>query len=199
MKIPADVIAIKLDDVLIIKGKLGVKKAKLENLKLVKIKSPATEEIETFALTKSTATKKTLKKMIIGATVGFKKKLKLVGVGYKAQKKENVLSILLGFKNPRTISLNPDNPFTSNPYIGVKAQSKPAQSKPAESKPAESKPAESKPAESKAAIEIEVRGNGTIIDAQSSSHELLTQFISNVVKFKPASRDIYRHKGVARI
>jgi len=38
--------------------------------------------------------------MIIGVTTGFEKKLKLVGVGYRAEKKGNVLVLNLGYSHP---------------------------------------------------------------------------------------------------
>ncbi len=38
--------------------------------------------------------------MVVGASAGFEKKLNLVGVGYRAQAKGDVLSISLGFSHP---------------------------------------------------------------------------------------------------
>jgi large subunit ribosomal protein L6 len=38
--------------------------------------------------------------MVTGVSAGFEKKLMLVGVGYRAQAKENVLSLSLGFSHP---------------------------------------------------------------------------------------------------
>ncbi|MEQ1529632.1 MAG: 50S ribosomal protein L6 [Methylococcales bacterium] len=38
--------------------------------------------------------------MIVGVSAGFEKKLSLVGVGYRAQAKENILSLSLGFSHP---------------------------------------------------------------------------------------------------
>jgi len=38
--------------------------------------------------------------MIIGVSAGFEKKLTLIGVGYRAQSKENVLNLALGFSHP---------------------------------------------------------------------------------------------------
>ena len=38
--------------------------------------------------------------MIIGVTTGFEKKLKLVGVGYRVEKKGNVLVMNLGYSHP---------------------------------------------------------------------------------------------------
>ena len=38
--------------------------------------------------------------MVTGVSVGFEKKLTLVGVGYRAQAKESILSLSLGFSHP---------------------------------------------------------------------------------------------------
>jgi len=38
--------------------------------------------------------------MVTGVTTGFQKKLELVGVGYRAQAKGNVLNLTLGFSHP---------------------------------------------------------------------------------------------------
>ncbi|MGZ8189919.1 MAG: 50S ribosomal protein L6 [Methylococcaceae bacterium] len=38
--------------------------------------------------------------MVTGVSVGFEKKLTLIGVGYRAQAKENILSLSLGFSHP---------------------------------------------------------------------------------------------------
>lgn len=38
--------------------------------------------------------------MVVGVSTGFERKLELVGVGYRAQMKGNVLSLALGFSHP---------------------------------------------------------------------------------------------------
>lgn len=38
--------------------------------------------------------------MVTGVSAGFEKKLALVGVGYRAQSKDNILSLSLGFSHP---------------------------------------------------------------------------------------------------
>ncbi|QJC37369.1 50S ribosomal protein L6 [Enterobacteriaceae endosymbiont of Donacia thalassina] len=43
--------------------------------------------------------------MIIGVTIGFKKKLILFGVGYKFSIKNNILNLLLGFSHPINFNL----------------------------------------------------------------------------------------------
>jgi large subunit ribosomal protein L6 len=44
-------------------------------------------------------TKILLTNMVIGVNVGFEKKLKLIGVGYKAKMKDNLLELNLGFSH----------------------------------------------------------------------------------------------------
>jgi|NOAtaT_6_FD_contig_111_596306_length_774_multi_2_in_0_out_0_1 ribosomal protein L6P/L9E len=95
MKLPSDIKALKINDLLIIKGKLGIKKAYLDNIDLVN------GEI----ITNDLATKRIIKKMIQGVTVGFKEKIKLVGVGYKALINQSLL-LHLGFKNPISVPLD---------------------------------------------------------------------------------------------
>lgn len=41
-----------------------------------------------------------LNNMVTGVSAGFEKKLTLIGVGYRAQAKENILSLSLGFSHP---------------------------------------------------------------------------------------------------
>lgn len=41
-----------------------------------------------------------LNNMVTGVSSGFEKKLTLIGVGYRAQAKENILSLSLGFSHP---------------------------------------------------------------------------------------------------
>lgn len=41
-----------------------------------------------------------LNNMVIGVSAGFEKKLTLIGVGYRAQAKDNILSLSLGFSHP---------------------------------------------------------------------------------------------------
>jgi large subunit ribosomal protein L6 len=41
-----------------------------------------------------------LNNMVVGVTAGFQKKLKLVGVGYRAQMKGKELNLTLGFSHP---------------------------------------------------------------------------------------------------
>ena len=43
--------------------------------------------------------------MVAGVSAGFERKLTLIGVGYRAQAKENVLSLSLGFSHPVEFSV----------------------------------------------------------------------------------------------
>ncbi|VAX77011.1 50S ribosomal protein L6 [Serratia symbiotica] len=45
-------------------------------------------------------TRALLNAMVVGVTEGFTKKLQLVGVGYRASVKENVVNLALGFSHP---------------------------------------------------------------------------------------------------
>ncbi|GAA6237846.1 MULTISPECIES: 50S ribosomal protein L6 [Apilactobacillus] len=49
-----------------------------------------------------------LNNMVEGVTNGFKKTLKLVGVGYRAQAKGSVLEVNVGYSNPVEIQINDD-------------------------------------------------------------------------------------------
>jgi large subunit ribosomal protein L6 len=53
-------------------------------------------------------TRALLANMIRGVTEGFRKKLELVGVGYRAQVQGQVLSLSLGYANPVVYVLPPD-------------------------------------------------------------------------------------------
>jgi large subunit ribosomal protein L6 len=52
--------------------------------------------------------------MVIGVTTGYEKKLQLIGVGYKAEKKGNTLVMNLGFSHPVEL-VDPDGITTEAP------------------------------------------------------------------------------------
>ncbi|MCX7091858.1 MAG: 50S ribosomal protein L6 [Methylobacter sp.] len=52
--------------------------------------------------------------MIIGASAGFEKRLTLIGVGYRAQAKGNILNLALGFSHPVDFEV-PDGVFVETP------------------------------------------------------------------------------------
>jgi len=60
--------------------------------------SPVEETKESWAL--AGTTRALVNNMVVGCGSGFERKLTLVGVGYRAQAKGNVLSLSLGFSHP---------------------------------------------------------------------------------------------------
>lgn len=133
------------DNQLFIKGPLGVKYALVENVVLENNKIIANDIL----------TKRLIKKLIMAVTSGYKLKLKIIGVGYKAQINNDTknLELYLGFKNPKI-----------KPLIH--------------------------------GIDISISGNGTVIEGKSTSLENLTQYLSDIIKMRPADKDIYKGKGV---
>jgi large subunit ribosomal protein L6 len=129
INLPANVQALVRENMLYIKGPLGIQCTKIIN-----------DEVD----------KKILKKMIKGVTEGFYKKLKLVGVGYKAMVNDT-LGVHLGFNQPLIFPLD---------------------------------------------ISISSKSNGTIIEGKNKSLDKLTQYMSKIVLVRPASKDIYKGKGV---
>ena len=129
INLPLNVHAILLENTLYIKGPLGILKTQFSN-----------DAIDPIIL----------KKMIKGVTEGFNKRLKLVGVGYKAIVNSS-LEVHLGFNKPLIFPLD---------------------------------------------ISISSKSNGTIIEWKSKSLSKLTQYMSKIVLVRPASKDIYKGKGV---
>jgi large subunit ribosomal protein L6 len=60
--------------------------------------SPAAEQASAWAM--AGTTRAVLNNMVVGCGIGFTRKLTLVGVGYRAQAKGDVLSLSLGFSHP---------------------------------------------------------------------------------------------------
>ena len=60
--------------------------------------TPAAESTAAWAF--AGTTRALLNNMVVGCTQGFQRKLSLVGVGYRAQAKGDVLSLSLGFSHP---------------------------------------------------------------------------------------------------
>ena len=52
--------------------------------------------------------------MVIGVSAGFEKKLTLIGVGYRAQAKGNILNLALGFSHPVDFEV-PEGVFVETP------------------------------------------------------------------------------------
>lgn len=104
ISIPKDVVIVRLDKILTIKGPLGIINQDIpieidvdidENQ--IKIKTQVQSQ-------KSQALAGTLRmliaNMVKGVTRGFEKKLQLVGVGYRAQVNQNIVNLSLGFSHP---------------------------------------------------------------------------------------------------
>lgn len=93
MIIPNNIFVIKKDNLFIFQGPLGIQKVYLENTTITN---------ENLIITNNSSTKKLIKKIFQGLTLGFKLKFKIVGVGYKIVKNETLgqLEVYLGFKSP---------------------------------------------------------------------------------------------------
>jgi len=83
------------------KGSLSLKKNRFVNIKLSdkSLIVNATDDSQTSKAMSGTI-RSLVNNMVIGVTDGFDKHLQLVGVGYRAQSKGNVLSLNLGFSHP---------------------------------------------------------------------------------------------------
>ena len=104
-------VEIKIDkDNISVKGKLGelsqkfdsaAVKLSMEGGRLIVVPASSSNENRAkFGLYRSL-----INNMVIGVSSGFSKTLKIVGVGYRAGKKENNLEILAGYSNP--VIVNP--------------------------------------------------------------------------------------------
>lgn len=78
-----------------VKGPLGVKKAKIRGVR----------EEGGEIRTEERATMKVIKQMIEGVTIGYKQKIKINGVGYKATKSVEGVEINLGYEEPRRVRI----------------------------------------------------------------------------------------------
>ena len=83
------------------KGNLSLKKNRFVSIKLSdkSLIVNATDDSQTSKAMSGTI-RSLVNNMVIGVTDGFEKHLQLVGVGYRAQSKGNVLSLNLGFSHP---------------------------------------------------------------------------------------------------
>lgn len=93
-----------VDDVLTVKGAKGTLSHRLPDSvkldidadKVTIVFDKAEENAKTFAGT----SRAVINNMITGVSSGFEKKLTLVGVGYRAQAKGNILNLALGYSHP---------------------------------------------------------------------------------------------------
>ncbi|EIJ70707.1 50S ribosomal protein L6 [Pasteurella bettyae] len=104
VSVPAGV-DVKIDgQLLTVKGKNGELTRTIHNFVEVKQDnnaltfSPRNNGVEANA--QAGTTRALVNAMVIGVTEGFTKKLQLVGVGYRAQVKGNVVALSLGFSHP---------------------------------------------------------------------------------------------------
>ena len=103
--VPAGVeITVDANNVVTVKGPKGQLTEEISKLIKVEVKegevevtrsSDAREERSQHGLARTL-----INNMVIGVTQGFEKKLQLVGVGYKAEKKGNTLHMNLGYSHP---------------------------------------------------------------------------------------------------
>ena len=103
--VPAGVeITVDANNVVTVKGPKGQLSEEISKLIKVEVKegedevtrsSDAREERAQHGLARTL-----INNMVIGVTQGFEKKLQLVGVGYKAEKKGNTLVMNLGYSHP---------------------------------------------------------------------------------------------------
>ena len=103
VKMPAGVTATISSDEIVIKGKLGELKAKLpagvsvtqENDEIVVRPISETKEHRMLWGTM----RANIQNMVLGVSEGFKRKLELIGVGYKAQAQGNKVKLSLGYSH----------------------------------------------------------------------------------------------------
>ena len=105
VNLPAGVeVKVNTDNSVTVKGPLGELKEQIS--KLVKIEregdvlSVTRDADDKTSRAQHGLTRTLINNMVTGVTSGFEKKLQLVGVGYKAEKKGNVLVMSLGFSHP---------------------------------------------------------------------------------------------------
>ena len=102
--LPADVSLAQAGNELTVKGGKGTLTLKLHELVKVEEKAgvvkvvPLSVEAEGWAM--AGTFRSLINNMAIGVSAGFSKTLKLIGVGYRAQMKENTLNMNLGFSHP---------------------------------------------------------------------------------------------------
>ncbi len=110
--IPGDV-EVKLDgQVISIKGKNGSltrtvhRDVEVKQKESLLVFSPRQSAVDGWV--QAGTTRSLINSMVIGVTEGFTKKLQLVGVGYRATMKENMVNLSLGFSHPINHKLPPN-------------------------------------------------------------------------------------------
>ncbi|MFH4415500.1 MAG: 50S ribosomal protein L6 [Neisseriaceae bacterium] len=110
ISIPADVEVKLVDGKVTVKGKLGELEHSFDsNLVELLIESNEIKFNARVPLAKADALSGTLRALVAnfiqGVSKGFEKKLRLVGVGYRAQTQGDILNLSLGFSHPITYRL----------------------------------------------------------------------------------------------
>lgn len=103
--LPAGVtVAVDAENIVTVKGKLGTLTQKMNPAmkitvdgNVVKVERPD-DEAENRALHGLTRT--LINNMVVGVTEGYSKKLEIVGVGYRVEKKGKALNLNLGYSHP---------------------------------------------------------------------------------------------------
>ena len=104
INIPKGVEIVRLDKILTVKGPLGVIDQNIpteidvdieDNQIKIKIHAES-QQLEAMAGT----IRMLIANMVKGVTIGFERKLQLVGVGYRAQVNQNKVNLSLGFSHP---------------------------------------------------------------------------------------------------
>ena len=126
--IPAGVtVTVAENNVVTVKGKLGELTQKFDDIIDIKVEgaevlvSRPNDEKEVRAL--HGLTRALINNMVTGVSVGYKKELELVGVGYRAENNGQVLKLSLGFshdiyvKLPNEVKLETKSERNKNPLI----------------------------------------------------------------------------------
>ncbi|MBX3616436.1 50S ribosomal protein L6 [Nitrosomonas sp.] len=104
ISIPKDVEIVRLDREISIKGPLGVINQNIPEEINVKVGDgylAVKNNVQTLRANAMAGTlRMLLANMVKGVTIGFEKKLQLVGVGYRAQVNQNKINLSLGFSHP---------------------------------------------------------------------------------------------------
>lgn len=95
MKIPREVEIKKIGEEIYVGGKKGIQKARITGIDIengeIKVKERKGEEV--------------LKKMIEGVSKGYKTKMKINGVGYKAKVEDGKIKISVGYKDEKEVAI----------------------------------------------------------------------------------------------
>ena len=102
--IPQGISVEKQDDVLVVSGQKGQLKQKIHPDMKLKIESDSVivERPDDSGRQRSLhgLTRSLIQNMVIGLTEGFIRRLEIVGVGYRAEKRGNALVLQLGYSHP---------------------------------------------------------------------------------------------------